>query len=118
VLRFPARNRHPNWQVWSHARWDNGALWRTFLAEQKALVREAREFEGLAASIRAPALVVTDPRDPLVPFKTAEALIRVLPDARLHLIEGAGHHVPLRVPEEVASQITMFLESAEVEPAG
>lgn len=117
VLRLLARNRHPNWQVWGHARWDNGPLWRTFLAEQKALVREAPEFERLAASIRAPVLVVTDPRDPLVPFKTAERLIRVLPDARLHLIKGAGHHLPLRMPEEVASQIAMFLETAEVEAA-
>jgi pimeloyl-ACP methyl ester carboxylesterase len=124
VLRFMSRKRHPNWQVWGHAHWENGPLWRTFLAEQKALVRQAQEFERLAASIRAPTLVVTDPRDRLVPFKTAEALIRVLPDARLHLIERAGHHLPLRVPEEVANQIAMFLEAAdfvgtaEVEPAG
>ena len=124
VLRFMSRKRHPNWQVWGHAHWENGPLWRTFLAEQKALVRQAQEFERLAASIRAPTLVVTDPRDPLVPFKTAEALIRVLPDARLHLIERAGHHLPLRVPEEVANQIAMFLEAAdfvgtaEVESAG
>jgi pimeloyl-ACP methyl ester carboxylesterase len=118
VLRFLACERHPNWHVWGHARWENGPLWRTFLAEQRALVREAREFERLAASIRAPALVVTDPRDTLVPFKNAEALIRALPDARLHLIERAGHHLPLRVPEEVASQIAMFLETAEVEAAG
>jgi pimeloyl-ACP methyl ester carboxylesterase len=124
VLRFMSGKRHPNWQVWGHAHWENGPLWRTFLAEQKALVREAQEFERLATSITAPALVVTDPRDQLVPFKTAEALIGALPDARLHLIEKAGHHLPLRAPEEVASQIAMFLEAAEfagtaeVEPAG
>jgi pimeloyl-ACP methyl ester carboxylesterase len=124
VLRVMSGKRHPNLQVWGHAHWENGALWRTFLAEQKALVLEAQKFERLAASIRVPTLVVTDPRDQLVPFKTAKALIRVLPDARLHLIGGAGHHLPLRVPEEVASQIVMFLEAAdfvgtaEVEPAG
>lgn len=120
ALRLLGRRgrRHPNWQVWGHTHWDNGPLWRTFLAEQRALVREAQSFADLAASIRAPALVVTDPRDPLVPFKTAEALITVLPDAQLHLIEGAGHHLPLRVPDEVARQITLFLETAEVEPAG
>ncbi|MGN6676846.1 MAG: alpha/beta fold hydrolase [Streptosporangiaceae bacterium] len=118
VLRLLTRKRHPNWQVWGHARWDNGPLWRTFLAEQKALVREAPQFAGLAASISAPALVVTDPRDSLVPFRTAEALIEVLPDARMHLIKGAGHHLPLRAPEEVAIQISVFLETAEVEPAG
>jgi len=114
VLRLMSGKRHPNWQVWGHAHWENGPLWRTFLAEQKALVREAQEFERMATSITAPTLVVTDPRDPLVPFKTAEALIRALPDARLHLVERAGHHLPLRVPEEVASQIAEFLETAEL----
>jgi pimeloyl-ACP methyl ester carboxylesterase len=103
--------RHPNWQVWGHTRWDNGPLWRTFLTEQKALVREGPHFAALAASIRAPALVMTDPKDPLVPFKTAAALSKVLPDARLHLIEGAGHHLPLRAPETVARLMVAFLES-------
>jgi len=120
VLRLLATRgtRHPNWQAWGHARWDNGPLWRTFLAEQRALVSEAPAFARLAASVTVPALVVTDPRDPLVPFKTAAALSNVLPDARLHLIEGAGHHLPLRVPEQVAGQIVAFLESLAPEPAG
>ncbi len=109
--------RHPNWEVWGNARWDNGPLWRTFLAEQQALVREAPAFAGLAASVGVPALVVTDPHDTLVPFKTAAALSNVLPDARLHVIEGAGHHLPLRAPDEVARQIVAFLESLDAEPA-
>ena len=109
--------RHPNWEVWAHARWNNGPLWRTFLAEQQALVREAPAFARLAASVSVPALVVTDPRDSLVPFKTAAALSSVLPDARLHLIEGAGHHLPLRAPDEVARQIVAFLESLDAQPA-
>jgi 3-oxoadipate enol-lactonase len=108
--------RHPNWEVWGHARWDNGPQWRTFLAEQRALVREAPSFAALAASAEVPALVVTDPRDPLVPFKTAVALSGTLPDARLHLIEGAGHHLPLRAPDEVARQIVAFLETLDAEP--
>ncbi len=122
VLRLMSKrngqSRHPNWEVWGHARWDNGPLWRTFLAEQKALVREAPSYAGLAASISVPALVVTDPRDQMVPFKTALALSEVLPDARMHLIERAGHHLPLRAPEAVARQIVAFLETLATEPAG
>jgi pimeloyl-ACP methyl ester carboxylesterase len=122
VLRLMARrngrSRHPNWEVWGHARWDNGPLWRTFLAEQQALVREAPSYAALAASISVPALVVTDPRDQMVPFKTAVALVEVLPDARMYLIEGAGHHLPLRAPEAVARQIVAFLETLAPEPAG
>jgi pimeloyl-ACP methyl ester carboxylesterase len=105
-----AVRRHVNWYVWGFTAWDNGPLWRTFLAEQKALVREAPTFAEMAASIRVPALVVADPRDPLVPFRTAAALSSSLPDTRLHLIDGAGHHLPLRAPEEVAREIVSFLE--------
>jgi pimeloyl-ACP methyl ester carboxylesterase len=115
VLRLLAardgRARHPTWHVWGHARWDNGPLWRTFLAEQKELMREAPMFAGLARSVSVPALVMADPKDPLVPFKTAAALARVLPDARLQLIHGAGHHLPLRAPEQVARQIVALVES-------
>jgi hypothetical protein len=45
----------------------HGALWRTFLTEQRAPIRE---LDGLVASlplVRAPALLLTDPRDTPVP---------------------------------------------------
>ena len=106
-----AVRRHVNWYVWGFTAWDNGSLWRTFLAEQKALVREAGAFAALAASVRVPALIMADPRDPLVPVRTAVALSRVLPDARLRRIDRAGHHLPMRAPEEVAREIVTFLES-------
>ena len=106
-----AIRRHVNWYVWGFTAWHNGPLWRTFLAEQKALVREAGTFAGLAASVRVPALIMADPRDPLVPLRTAVALSSALPDARLHRIDRAGHHLPLRAPEQVAREIVTFLES-------
>src|SRR6266849_3986368 len=53
-----AARRHVNWHVWGFTTWENGPLWRTFLAEQKALVREAGTLAGLAASVGVPALVV------------------------------------------------------------
>ena|SRR5215472_2606967 len=111
LRHMPRPDLHPNWQVWGNTRWHNGPLWRTFLTEQKALVRDAGIFEELAASVKAPALVMSDPRDPLVPFRTAVALTRTLPDAKLRLIHGAGHHLPLRAPDEVATEIVTFLDS-------
>jgi pimeloyl-ACP methyl ester carboxylesterase len=102
---------HPNWQVWGNTRWRNGPLWRTFLTEQKALVGDAGIFGDLAAAVKVPALVISDPRDPLVPFRTAVALARALPDASLRLIHGAGHHLPLRAPDRVATEIVSFLDS-------
>jgi pimeloyl-ACP methyl ester carboxylesterase len=113
-----AARRHVNWHAWGFTTWENGPLWRTFLAEQKALVREAGTLAGLAAAVRVPALIVADPRDSLVPLRTAVALSSALQYARLHPIDGAGHHLPLRAPEEVAREIVTFLGSLADQPPG
>lgn len=121
--RQAAIRRHVNTFVWGYTSWQNGPLWRTFLTEQRALMGEAAGLADAARSVRAPALVVSDSRDPMVPFRTAQALASLIPDARLHVIEGAGHHLPLRAPGEIAAQIAAFLDdvdarSGESEQAG
>ena len=88
--------------------------WRTFLTEQRALLRELGELEHAIASVRAPVLVLADPKDTVVPFETARRLARALPDARLQLVEGAGHHLPRRAPEAVADAIASFLSAAQI----
>jgi pimeloyl-ACP methyl ester carboxylesterase len=114
-----AARRYVNWYAWGYTQWDHGPLWRTFLTEQRALMREAGQIAGLAERISVPVLVMADPKDTLVPFRTATALAGLLPDARLRRIEGAGHHLPLRAPAEVASEIAGFLESLDARtPAG
>jgi len=50
--------------------------------------------------IRAPTLVITGTADRLVPFANSEVLARNIPDARLHLLHGAGHCFPLEREEE------------------
>jgi pimeloyl-ACP methyl ester carboxylesterase len=50
----------------------------------------------------------------IVPFETARRLVRALPDARLQLVEGAGHHLPRRAPEAVADAIVAFLAAAQI----
>ncbi|MGI9004623.1 MAG: alpha/beta fold hydrolase [Streptosporangiaceae bacterium] len=111
--REAAIRRHVNTYVWGCTGWRNGPLWRTFLTEQRALMVEAAGLAGAARSVRVPALVVSDTSDPMVPFRTAQALVGLIPDARLHVIEGAGHHLPLRAPEEVAAQVTAFLDDID-----
>ena len=83
-------DEHANWQVWGHAGHGHRPLWRTFLTEERALLRELDELEHAIASVRAPVLVLADPKDTVVPFETARRLVRALPDARLQLVEGAG----------------------------
>jgi hypothetical protein len=89
-------------------------LWRTFLIEQRALLRELDELEHAMASVRVPVLVLADPKDAVVPFETARTLTRALPNARLQLVEGAGHHLPRRAPAVVADAIVAFLAAAQI----
>jgi putative heme transporter len=107
-------DEHVNWQVWGHAGHGHRPLWRTFLTEQRALLAELGALEDAIASVRAPVLVLADPRDTIVPFETARRLVRALPDARLQLVEGAGHHLPRRAPEAVADAIVAFLAAAQI----
>ena len=64
-------DEHVNWQVWGHAGHGRRPLWRTFLTEQRALLRELDELEHAIASVQAPVLVLADPKDTVVPFETA-----------------------------------------------
>ena len=105
---------HVNWQVWGHTGYGRRPLWSTFLTEQRALLRELGELEAALSSVRVPVLVLADPRDAIVPFETARRLVRALPDARLQLVEGAGHHLPRRAPQAVADAIVAFLAAAQI----
>ena len=113
--RPPAPDEHVNWQVWAQASRDKGRLWRTFLAEQRALLRELHELAAAVPSVQAPVLILTDPEDSLVPLDTARQLARDLPDAHLQLVAGAGHHLPRRASDAVADAIVAWLASAAAE---
>jgi pimeloyl-ACP methyl ester carboxylesterase len=106
-------DEHVNWQVWGHVGRGHRPLWRTFLAEQRALLRELGELEHAVSSVQAPVLVLADPRDTLVPVETARRLARDLPYARLQLVQGAGHHLPRRAPDAVADAMVAFLAATE-----
>jgi pimeloyl-ACP methyl ester carboxylesterase/uncharacterized membrane protein YbhN (UPF0104 family) len=101
-------------QVWADAggspRWPG---WRTFLIEQRALLRELGELEAAVESVRVPVLLIADPADRVVPVKTSHQLAGMLPDARLLLVSGAGHHLPRRAPRAVADAITQFLAAID-----
>jgi uncharacterized protein (TIRG00374 family) len=108
-------DEHVNWQVWGHKDNAGGALWRTFLAEQRALLRELDELERVLPMVEVPVLVLADPRDALVPVVTARCLAQLLPHARLELINGAGHHLPRRASGAVADAIGAFLSAMDAE---
>ncbi len=106
-------DEHVNWQVWGRAGREYRPLWRTFLTEQRALLRELGELESAIPSIQAPVLLLADPDDTQVPVGTARRLAQTLPDARLQLVQGAGHHLPRRASGVVADAIVAFLATVE-----
>jgi pimeloyl-ACP methyl ester carboxylesterase len=109
--RRPAR--HAGLEVWARASSRHSALWRTFLTEQRALLRELDELVASVPAVRAPVLLLADPADTLVPAATASQLARTLPDARLLLVPGAGHHLPRAVAGVVAGAIVAFVADLE-----
>jgi putative heme transporter len=102
-------------QVWGQPSESGWPLWRTFLIEQRALLRELGELAAAAASVQVPVLLIADPADHVVPVKTSHKLAAMLPDARLLLVKGTGHHLPRRAPRAVADAIATFL--AEIDHA-
>jgi pimeloyl-ACP methyl ester carboxylesterase/uncharacterized membrane protein YbhN (UPF0104 family) len=108
-------DEHVNWQVWAHKGNASGALWRTFLTEQRALLRELDDLERALPAVGVPVLVLADPQDTLIPVATGRRLARSLPHARLQLIDGAGHHLPRRAAGTVADAISAFLAAMDTE---
>jgi pimeloyl-ACP methyl ester carboxylesterase len=108
-----APRQHVNWYVWGHSGSEHYSLWRTFLTEQRALVADADQLAQLATSVHLPVLLLADPQDTLVPISTARELSRLLPDARLQLVDGLGHHLPMRGAEMVAQTIVTFLTALD-----
>ncbi len=97
-----------NWQIWGNARHDHG-LWRSFLIEQRALVRE---LDGLTAALPAvtqPVLLVADPHDMIVPVRSTQRLAAALTDASVQMLDGPGHHLPRRAAPQIAAAIAEVL---------
>ncbi|MCW2522957.1 MAG: alpha/beta hydrolase [Frankiales bacterium] len=117
VLGRPlSADEHVNWETWGNARHEHGAMWRTFLLEQRELVRGLDRLEHSLAGIGSPTLVIADPGDTMIPVATSHALAARLARARLVLAERGGHNLPRRQPQFVADQIAEF--AASLAPAG
>jgi pimeloyl-ACP methyl ester carboxylesterase/uncharacterized membrane protein YbhN (UPF0104 family) len=100
-------------QVWGQKGGGVEPLWRAFLTEQRALLSELADLEAALPSIGVPVLLLADPADQIVPIMTAQRLAGELPDARLRLVEHAGHDLPRRAPAAVAEAITEFLAAVD-----
>ena len=68
-------------------------------------------------NITSPTLVIHGTEDRYVPVANAAALAEAIPDARLRIVDDAGHLVFIEQADEVNDEIISFLEPFEREPS-
>jgi pimeloyl-ACP methyl ester carboxylesterase len=85
--------------------WRNDSVWRSFYAEQRALVDELPALAPELPSIQAPTIVLAGTWDLVSPPSHARALAQALPNARLVTAKRAGHLLPQKRPKLVAEAI-------------
>lgn len=62
--------------------------------------------------IHAAALVVSADLDQNCPPRAGEIITQGIPEARMEIVEGSGHPIPVMKPEELAAMIESFLREA------
>lgn len=100
---------HPD-VVAEHAR-ISAATDRKVYAEQ-ARAASSYDYTDALATVACPVLVLQGLADRLTPPGGSVLLHRALPaGARLEMIEGAGHNLPVEMPERVADLVLAFAEA-------
>jgi 2-hydroxy-6-oxonona-2,4-dienedioate hydrolase len=67
------------------------AAWRSFVREQRFLVRDLPELEPRLGEIAAPTTIVAGGGDHVVPIAAARRLAEQIPEAELVEVRHAGH---------------------------
>jgi len=86
------------------------ATWRTFMLEQRTLMRELPTLEERLGAISAPTTIVIGTEDPIVPRASAHLLASQIPGAELVEVERANHLLPQIYSARVAEIIVSAAE--------
>jgi len=86
------------------AEWRGAGVWRSFYAEQRALVTELPALARRLPSLSVPTTIVAGDRDRICPPSQARELARDLPSARLIELDGA-HLLPQQRPSAIADAV-------------
>lgn len=62
-------------------------------------------------SIKVPALVLWGKHDPIMPIEYGQTYVENLVNARLVVLENAGHSAQFEIPERIQSELRAFMES-------
>ena len=82
-------------------------VWRSFLIEQRALIRELPGIDRELARIGQPTAIISGQRDALIPSATPVELQRRIAHATSHQLPG-GHDLQVRQPDAVADLVAGF----------
>ena len=80
-------------------------VWRSFVAEQRRLFDELRDFAPELPRIGVPAVVVSGGSDRIVGPHIGERLAADIPGAVHHVVPGAHHLLPLDHPDVIESAV-------------
>jgi pimeloyl-ACP methyl ester carboxylesterase len=80
-------------------------IWRSFVAEQRSLVREIGDVEASLPHVRVPTVVITGTWDVVVPPSVAASVATAVPGAELVTVARTGHFVPRDAPQVVARAV-------------
>ena len=78
-------------------------VWRSFVAEQRTLVREIGEVEAALGSVRVPTTVVSGAWDLVVPPSVSASIAAAIPGSELVTVARTGHFIPRDAPDVVAA---------------
>lgn len=82
-------------------------LWRSFLVEQRALMRDLPAITDALPRIVSPTIIISGTADQVIPPRTATALHAAIAQSRLMRVAG-GHDLQLRQPETVGELVGTF----------
>ncbi len=80
-------------------------VWRSFVAEQRALVDELDGLSGGLEAVAVPTVILHGDADHIVDPDASERLHRAIPRSALHVLGGAGHLLPHDRPDAVADAL-------------
>ncbi len=80
-------------------------VWKSFLAEQRSLVREIDEVEAALGSVRAPTAVISGTWDLVVPPSVSASIAAAITGSELVSVARTGHFVPRDAPDVVAARV-------------
>jgi pimeloyl-ACP methyl ester carboxylesterase len=87
---------------------------RGVLRQMQAIMASGDRTEGLAG-VAVPTLVIHGSEDPLVTLSGGEATAEAIPGARLHVIEGMGHDLPLPLLPEIVGALVAHTRDASAD---